>query len=104
LRVGLASAVLLTILYNLPNLPLGQKINIFLAPIVDVVRAPARWAEDFSLWLHDRQSLQSDYRDLELRLHRQVAIHQELFALRAENKQLRVVASIGGSHGLNHAA
>jgi len=76
-------------LYAIQQLPLGQKINLFISPLTDVIRTPSRWWREFDLWFADRQRLQAGNLRLREKLQRQAGVQQEINALRAENSELR---------------
>jgi len=68
---------------------MGQKINLFMSPLVDTLQTPSRWWQEFNLWFMERKRLQSENLQLKKMVQRQAAASQEIRALRAENTQLR---------------
>ncbi len=81
------------------KLPVGQHLNIALAPFIKVMQTPARWYQDFSLWFESAEALQADYRTLKLKTEQQDALSQELQVLQTENTQLRQLLHITQTEG-----
>jgi len=83
-------AVLFIIIFLLSfKYPVGQKVSLAIAPILHVVQAPVRWAQDFSLWFDDSSVLQQELVALKDSAAEQAVLSQELTALRTENTQLK---------------
>ncbi|PIS19781.1 MAG: rod shape-determining protein [Zetaproteobacteria bacterium CG12_big_fil_rev_8_21_14_0_65_55_1124] len=86
-------ATLFVLLLFVQQSPLGQQIgpraNLFFAPLVSALQAPAIWWQDISQWFIGRDQLQSEVLDLRKRVQQQSFVEQERDALRAENMQLR---------------
>jgi len=87
LWAGIIAGIIL--LLFIQQLPLGQKINLFISPLVTALQAPAHWWQDVNLWLTERQHLQTENLHLRETLQQQAGARQELRALHAENIQLR---------------
>ncbi len=81
----------LMLLFFIQTLPIGQKIDLFISPLVITLQAPARWWQDINLWLTGRQHLQTENLHLREALQQQAGTQQELRALHAENTQLRAL-------------
>ncbi len=79
----------LLLLYFVQQLPLAQRSNLLIAPIVDALYMPVRWFESSRLWLQDRARLQTQLISQQIRLEQQAALIQETSSLREENRQLR---------------
>ena len=95
----------LILLFFVQQLPLGQKIDLFISPLVVALQAPARWWQDINLWLTGRQHLQDENLHLREALQRQAGARQELYALRAENIQFRALLGLKALPGYRwHAA
>lgn len=96
-------AAILVLLFFVQQTPLGKqagpRINLFIAPLVSVLQAPAVWWQNLSQWFVDRHQLQSEVLDLRHRVQQQSHIEQERFALRAENAQLRGLLDLKGLPG-----
>ena len=96
-------AALLLLLFLLQQTPLGKqagpRINLFFAPLVSALQAPAFWWQDLSQWFVERSHLQREVLDLRQRVQQQSHIAQERFALRAENAQLRGLLELKGLPG-----
>ncbi len=96
-------AALLLLLLLMQQTPLGKqagpRLNLFLAPLVSALQAPAVWWQGISQWFVDRSHLQSEVLDLRQRVQQQSHIEQERFALRAENAQLRGLLGLKGLPG-----
>lgn len=88
-------------LYAIQQLPLGQKINLFMSPLVSALQTPAHWWQDINLWLVDKTHLQDDNLRLREALQRQAGTLQELHALRAENTQLRSLLGLKALSGFH---
>ncbi len=104
IRPWLWLAAGLILLYAIQQLPLGQRINLFISPLTDVMRMPSRWWREFDLWLVDRQRLQTDNLRLREELQRQTGVQQEINALRAENTELRKLLGLKGLPGYHWQA
>lgn len=74
--------------------PVGQQLQLTIAPLLHAVQAPVRWYQDFSLWLKDSGDLQSSYTTLRESHAKQQTLAMEVEALRAENIQLRTFLNI----------
>ncbi len=94
----------LGLLYAIQPLPLGQRIDLYLFPLVDALQAPARWWDDARLWLTRQQQLTAENRRLREALERQAGNRQELQALRAENRQLRALLKLKDIQGFRWRA
>lgn len=78
----------LLVLYSLQQLPLAQRTNLLIAPMVDALYTPVRWFESSRLWLQDRARLQTQLSSQKISLEQQAAFIQETNSLREENRQL----------------
>lgn len=97
--------LLLALLVSLTQLPVGQRINLGMAPLMSSLQAPGHWWQEFSLWFVEKQQLQTDYQQASLQLKKQSALIQEVTSLREENRQLRSLLSIQHLQGYHwHAA
>jgi len=95
----------LILLFFIQQLPLGQKISLFIFPLVQALQTPAHWWQDINLWFTDRQDLQAENLHLREVLQKQAGILQELRALRTENMQLRTLSGLKALPGYRwHAA
>ncbi len=94
----------LVALYTLQQLPVGQKINLFISPLVSALQAPAYWWRDINLWMTKQQHLQSENRRLREEVQRQAGDRQELRSLRAENTQLRSLLGLKDIPGFHWRA
>ncbi len=75
------------------------------SPALESLYAPVQWWQSFSLWFHERQTLQANYLTLQKHLQQQAALIQEAESLRDENRQLRRILDISGITGYRwHAA
>lgn len=74
--------------------PVGQQLQLTIAPLLHAVQAPVRWYQAFSLWFEDSADLQSRYTDLQAAHAKQQALAIEAQALRTENTQLRTFLNI----------
>jgi len=93
------------LLVSLQQLPIGQRLNLAMAPLISALQAPGRWWQEFSLWFDDSQQLQADYQKATIQLEKQSALIQEVTSLREENRQLRALLSIEQLKGYHwHAA
>lgn len=98
-------SLLLALLITLTQLPVGQRLNLGMAPLMSVLQAPGRWWQGFSLWFDDSQQLQAKYQKTSIQLEKQSALIQEVTSLREENRQLRSLLSIQQLQGYHwHAA
>jgi rod shape-determining protein MreC len=89
--VALAIALLL---YITAPLPIGQRLALGLAPLVEALHAPANWWQQTSLWFQDRSDLQQRLADAESSDQKQASLINELRNLREENRQLRRLLSL----------
>ncbi len=95
----------LVIFVALQQLPVGQRLNLGMTPLLSVLQAPGRWWQEAGLWFDERSQLQSDYQQATLQLQKQSALIQEVTSLREENRQLRALLSIQQLKGYHwHAA
>jgi rod shape-determining protein MreC len=102
-------ATLFVLLFAVQQSPLGERIgprvNLFFAPLVSALQAPAVWWQEIDQWFVERRQLQHEVLDLRQRVQLQSHIEQERDALRAENIQLRSLLSLPGIPGYAwHAA
>jgi rod shape-determining protein MreC len=105
LRLLAALGLLLVLVVTLQKLPVGQRLNLGIAPLISGLQAPGRWWQEFGLWFDDSRQLQSDYQQAFLQLQKQSALIQEVNSLREENRQLRALLSIKQLKGYHwHAA
>ena len=105
LRVLAWLGLLLVILVTLLQTPVGQRLNLAMAPLVSALQAPGRWWQEANLWLVDSNQLQSDYQHAITELEKQTSQVQELNSLREENRQLRGLLNIQQLKGYSwHAA
>ncbi len=86
--------LLLVLLVTLQQLPIGQRLNLGMAPLLSVFQTPGRWWQDVSLWFDERSQLQNNYQQASLQLEKQTAQVQEVKSLREENQQLRALLNI----------
>ncbi len=99
--LGLAAILLI----SLQQLPIGQRLNLGMAPLLSALQAPGRWWQEFSRWFDDSRQLQADYQRATIELEKQSALIQEVTSLREENRQLRALLSIQQLKGYHwHAA
>jgi len=97
--------LLLVLLVTLQQLPVGQRLNLGMAPLLSALQAPGRWWQEVSLWFENSGQLQSKYQKATLQLEQQTALVQEVRSLREENRQLRALLSIRQLKGYHwHAA
>jgi len=89
LRILAWAGLLLILLISIQQLPFGQRLNLGMAPLLSALQAPGRWWQNATLWLHDRDQLQSDYQKATIQLEQQSSLTQEVRSLREENRQLR---------------
>lgn len=73
---------------------LGPRVNLFFAPLVSALQAPAIWWDDLSLWFRQRLDMQAELLELRHRVQQQSFVQQERDALRAENIQLRSLLAL----------
>jgi len=104
LRLWAGIAIGLTTLYALQQLPLGQKINLFVSPLVSTLQMPVHWWQDISLWLIEKNQLQSENMSLQEALQQQAGTRQELRSLRIENAQLRGLLELKSLPGFHWRA
>lgn len=105
LRILSWLGLLLVLLVSIQQLPVGQQLNLGMAPLLTALQAPGRWWQEASLWLHERSQLQSDYQQTTSRLEKQSVLTQEVRSLREENRQLRALLDIQQITGYRwHAA
>lgn len=75
------------------------------SPALEALHTPVQWWEGASLWLSERQQLQTDYLNFRKKAEQQASLIQEAHALREENRQLRGLLDIVGITGYRwHAA
>ncbi|HXH64610.1 MAG TPA: rod shape-determining protein MreC [Mariprofundaceae bacterium] len=91
LWVGL---LLVLLLYIAAPLPIGQRLTLGLAPLIDALHAPAKWWQQTSLWFQSRGDLQQRLAEAESSDQKQAALVDELRILREENRQLRRLLSL----------
>jgi len=102
---GWMLALFLLALFLSLKTPMGQRMNLAMAPLVHIAQSPVRWYHDFSLWFEQSDSLQSAYLQLEQTTQEQASLKQELSVLRTENAQLRALLKITQVDGFDwHAA
>jgi len=77
------------LLFYLQKLPIGQKLDLALAPVLEASQVPGEWWNELKLWFNDRQGLQDENRQLRQRLQSQAPNIQSINSLREENRQLR---------------
>jgi len=99
IRPWLWIAAGLTILYGIQNLPLGQRITLFISPLVEAMEAPSRWWMEFNLLLEDRQHLQSSIMQLRKAVQHQAGMQEDIRVLRSENLRLRELLGLKGLPG-----
>ncbi|MCF7822233.1 MAG: rod shape-determining protein MreC [Mariprofundaceae bacterium] len=105
LRILSWLGLLLVLLVSIQQLPVGQQLNLGMAPLLTALQAPGRWWQEASLWLHERSQLQTDYQQATARLEKQSVLTQEVRSLREENRQLRALLDIQQITGYHwHAA
>jgi len=104
-RLWLFGAALLSGLYIFSQLATGSTSMLLMSPVLEALHAPANWWQSATLWLSDRQQLQSDYTDYRKKVEQQSVLIQEANSLREENRQLRNILDIAGMPGYRwHAA
>ncbi|MDX8383674.1 MAG: rod shape-determining protein MreC [Ghiorsea sp.] len=81
------------------KLPIGQKISLAMAPLLQAVQAPLSWYAQLSLWFERSGELQVDYHNLQTRFAKQQSLSQEIASLRTENKQLRQLLNMTQMEG-----
>ncbi|MDX8380872.1 MAG: rod shape-determining protein MreC [Ghiorsea sp.] len=74
--------------------PVGQQLNLTLAPALHAIQAPIRWYQDISLWFVESSILQNKIIDSQDVIVKQRAASLQLDVLRLENKQLRSLLNI----------
>ncbi|MDQ7004730.1 MAG: rod shape-determining protein MreC [Ghiorsea sp.] len=74
--------------------PVGQRLQLAVAPLLHGIQAPVRWYQDWMLWFESKEELQSRYLALEMAHAKQQALVLETEALRTENQQLRAFLNI----------
>lgn len=74
--------------------PVGQQLQLAIAPLLHGVQAPVRWYQRFSLWFENSEDLQSRYTMLQSAHAQQQVLALETEALRTENQQLRTFLDI----------
>jgi len=99
LRLWAGIAIGLITLYAIQQLPIGQKINLFVSPLVSALQTPVHWWQDINLWLAEKNRLRIENQGLQEALQRQAGTRQELRSLRAENAQLRSLLGLEGLPG-----
>jgi len=99
------SAVVLLLLLGVQRLPVGQQLNLGLAPLVSLLHMPGRWWDSTSLWLQKQDHLHAKLLETQAELDQKVALIQQTKSLREENRQLRKLLKITDIHGYTwHAA
>jgi len=98
-RLWLFGAALLSGLYIFSQLATGSTSMLLMSPVLEALHAPANWWQSATLWLSDRQQLQSDYTDYRKKVEQQSVLIQEANSLREENRQLRNILDIAGMPG-----
>jgi rod shape-determining protein MreC len=86
--------VLSLLVYYAAQLPIGQRLELGLAPLVEAMHAPADWWQNTSLWFQDRKDLQNRLTQAEDADQQQASLTQEVLILRQENRQLRKLLSL----------
>lgn len=105
LRLWLWAGLILSIFYAAHELPVGQRFNLAMAPVLNALHKPGQWWQEMQLWFHERSSLQAQYAAAMQQLEQQAAMVQELNSLREENLQLRSLLDIKSLAGYRwHAA
>lgn len=93
-RLILAGIGVMLLLVVVFKLPVGQQLNLAMAPLLSALKAPAQWLDEFSLWLTSSQRLQAENLDLSVRIAQQAGLRQELLSLREENLRLRALLKL----------
>lgn len=88
-RIWFWIGLVLVAVYILQTLPLGQRLNLIFAPLLETVHLPQHWAHETSLWFQDRSELQTRNKQLLQQLQQQAELKQTVNTLREENIQLR---------------
>ncbi|HKJ83821.1 MAG TPA: rod shape-determining protein MreC [Mariprofundaceae bacterium] len=83
--IGLA----LLAVYIAHTLPIGQRLNLVFAPLLEAMKQPQHWAHETELWLQSRARLQATNEQLLQDLQQQAVLKQRLNTLHEENIQLR---------------
>ncbi len=76
-------------LFGARHLEVGQQLLLWMAPVMDPLRAPARWVDDASSWMQRQSAMQRQLLQAQRQLHLDAARIGELTYLRRENRQLR---------------
>jgi len=69
--------------------PLGQQVNLGIAPLLEAMSAPVEWWQEFSLWWRRSGQLQAELLRANNDLKKQAALLSELQVMREENRQMR---------------
>jgi len=95
-------AVVALIIFTLTafrGLPMGQQINLGLAPLISTLQTPANWWEAARLWFVDNALLQSQLIEAQRQLEQQAALIQQTQNLKDENMQLRSLLKLANVQG-----
>jgi len=74
--------------------PVGQQLNLAIAPVLHAVQAPVRWYQGFTLWFESSRVLQAKVTHFQEVVTKQQAQSLLLDVQRLENKQLRSLLNI----------
>lgn len=88
-RIWLWIGVALLAVYFAQNFPVGQRLNLLFAPLLEAMHMPQQWLRQAGLWIEDRDELQTQNQQLLRDLQQQAALRQEVNTLHEENVQLR---------------
>jgi len=81
--------IAIVFLFYIQILPVGQTLNLALAPLLEASQAPGDWWGKFQLWLDDRETLQNENARFRRKLQSHAPDLQSINSLREENRQLR---------------
>lgn len=87
------------LLTGLKSVPVGQQINLGLAPIISIIQTPVRIWQSIRLWFVDSALLQQQLLDTQEQLEKQAALIQQTQNLLDENKQLRSLLKLTNING-----
>jgi rod shape-determining protein MreC len=87
------------LIFGLQRIPIGQQLNLGLAPLITLLQAPSRWLHETSLWFQERTALQAELVQTRKAFEQQAALIQQSKSLREENIQLRKLLNITDIQG-----
>ena len=98
-RLMAAIVLIFLLIFALQRLPIGQQLNLGLAPLITGLQAPSHWWHKTALWLQERSKLQSDLLQTRKAFEQQAALIQQRKSLLEENAQLRKLLHIANVQG-----